>query len=193
MEFDKLNKKLIKDFDKNLKNKGVIYPSGLRLYGLLCLFYNLNKPVTQNELAEWYEEFDKIYDRQLRHIANDGWYVVTGNTRSTNMEIDNELNRDQLKLVSTKIPNPIWSSNNQKRENFLNSKDWNEIINTFKDRGCAVCGRKNINYDKGHLLLDKAYQVGNIVPMCTPCNNWGQMYNLEFKLDDFLVARPILK
>ena len=193
MEFDKLNKKLIKDFDKNLKSKGVIYPSGLRLYGLLCLFYNLNKPVTQNELAEWYEEFNKNYDRQLRHIANDGWYVVTGNTRSTNMEIDNELNRDQLKLVSTKIPNPIWSSNNQKRENFLNSKDWNEIINTFKDRGCAVCGRKNINYDKGHLLLDKAYQVGNIVPMCTPCNNWGQMYNLEFKLDDFLVARPILK
>ena len=62
------------------------------------------------------------------------------------MEIDNELNRDQLKLVSTKIPNPIWSSNNQKRKNFLNSKDWNEIINTFKDRGCAVCGRKNINY-----------------------------------------------
>ena len=193
MNLDDLNKKLIKEFNRYLKKEGVIYPSGLRQVGLLCLFFNLNKPVTQDELAEWYENNHKKYDRQLRHIANDGWYVVTGNTRSTNMEIDRNLKRDQLKLVSIKIPTPIWNANNQKRKNFLNSKDWNEILNAFKHRGCAVCGMKNINYDKGHLLLNKAYEVGNIVPMCTPCNNWGQMYNLEFKLDDFRVARPILK
>lgn len=193
MDFEKLNKKLKRDFDKYLKDKKVIYPTSVRLYGLLCLFHNLNKPVTQDELAEWYQKFNKKYDRQLRHIATDGWYVVTGNSRSTNMEIDKNLKRDQLKLVSTKLPNPIWSSSNEKRKNYLNSNDWKEILFAFRDRGCAVCGRKNINYDKGHLKLNKGYKVENIVPMCTPCNNWGQMYNLEFKLDNFLVARPILK
>jgi hypothetical protein len=133
------------------------------------------------------------YDRQIRHIADDGWYIVGGNSRSTRYEIDDNLSRDQILLKSIEKSNPVWSEGDLKRKNFLAANDWGEILKLFKSRGCAVCGLKFNNYDKGHLLLNRPYEKNNIVPMCSSCNNWGQMYKLEFKIDGNLRARPILK
>ena len=71
MNLDNLDKKLIKEFNRYLKKEGVIYPSGLRRVGLLCLFFNLNKPVTQDELAEWYENNHKKYEKEYRKYISE--------------------------------------------------------------------------------------------------------------------------
>ena len=78
---------------------------------------------------------------------------------------------------------------------FLMLSSCSSVLDIFEDRGCAVCGLHFDNYDKGHLLNGAfdSYNKNNIVPMCSSCNNWGQMYNLEFKVDKDLRARPILK
>lgn len=194
-DINKLKKELKLDWKKYLKKKGVSFPrDSQRLNGILCLYENLNKPLYQDEILLWFEQNNlPTYDRQIRHIADDGWYIVGGNTRSTRYEIDKKLSSNQICLKSIKVPNPKWESGNIKRKNFLSAETWEEILNEFKDRGCAVCGMSIENYDKGHLEFNRPYERGNIVPMCSSCNNWGQMYNLEFKLDSDLRARPILK
>ncbi len=192
-----LKKNLKKDWEKYLKKLEVKFPKdGQRLYGILCLYENLGKPLSQDEMIAWFQK-RKLpeYDRQIRHIADDGWYIIGGNTRATRYKVSSDLSHDQICLKTIKEPNPIWSAGSLKRKNFLKADDWESILEIFKDRGCAVCGLHFDNYDKGHLLngvLD-SYNINNIVPMCSSCNNWGQMYNLEFKVDKDLRARPILK
>lgn len=188
---------LKKEWNDNLKKSGVKFPQdGHRLHGILCLYENLGKPLSQDEISEWFQKKGlPRYDRQIRHIADDGWYIVGGNSRTTRYPYDECLKRDQILLKSLSEPNPIWVSGNTKRKNFLQAGDWEEILKVFEKRGCAVCGLHFENYDKGHLLNGAfdSYDKKNIVPMCSSCNNWGQMYNLEFKLDNELRARPILK
>ncbi len=192
-----LKKRLQKSWEAHLKQYGVKFPKdGQRLYGILCLYENLGRPVTQEYMIAWFQK-NKLpeYDRQIRHIADDGWYIVGGNKRVTRFIIDDTLNRDQICLKSIKEPNPRWIHNSTKRQNFLDAKTWDEILHAFKDRGCAVCGTHFDNYDKGHLLNGAfdSYNENNIVPMCSSCNNWAQRHNLEFKLYENLIARPIIK
>jgi len=192
-----LKKGLIKDWKQNLKHRGVKLPKdGHRLNGILCLYENLGHPISQDEMIKWFQERGlEDYDRQIRHIADDGWYIVGGNTRVTRYIIDTNLKRNQICLKSIKEPNPKWVSDSTKRKNFLDAGSWEEILETFKDRGCAVCGRHYEKYDKGHLLNGAfdSYSKHNIVPMCSSCNNWGQRHDLEFKLYNNLIVRPIIK
>ena len=190
---EELKKELILKWQKNLKHKGVKLPGKSHLNALVCLYHNFKKPVSQDEIANWINKYSLgRYDRQLRHIASKGWYLKTGNKRATNMECDEKIKNDELVLFSVKDPNPIWNKNDVKRKEYLSSQNWTEILRAFKERGCAVCGIKQKNYDRGHLDRSKPYEKENIVPMCTNCNNWGQRYNLDFKLDKKLVARPII-
>ena len=192
-----LKNNLKKDWKKYLKQHGVKLPQdGQRLNGILCLYENLGIPLSQDEMIEWFQKRNlPEYDRQIRHIADDGWYIIGGNTRATRYKVSLDLSYAQICLKTIKEPNPIWSAGNLKRKNFLEADDWEDILEIFKDRGCAVCGLHFNNYDKGHLLNGAfdSYNKNNIVPMCSSCNNWGQMYNLEFKVDKNLRARPIIK
>ena len=58
-----------------------------------------------------------------------------------------------------------------------------------------MCGRKKvggqnfINFDRGHVLRTKPEEKGNIVPMCTPCNNWAQAKDLDFVEHIILLKR----
>ena len=196
-ELSILKRRLNIEWNSNLKKYGVKLPGdGQRLYGILCLYENLGLPLSQDEIIEWFQK-RKLpkYDRQIRHIAEDGWYIVGGNTRITRYLIDKTLKRDQILLKTIKQANPRWMAGNTKRKNFLDAADWSEILENFKDRGCAVCGLHHENYDRGHLLNGAfdSYNENNIVPMCSSCNNWAQRYNLQFKLDKELRARRILK
>ena len=51
--------------------------------------------------------------------------------------------------------------------------DWEDILDAFANRGCAVCGRHFPHYDKGHLNPELPMTLDNIVPMCVDCNNWA--------------------
>ena len=194
---DELEKKLLSHWKNSLENIGVSWPSGdARRLGLLALFANFNQPMTQDELATWIDKHGGRYDRQARHLAADGWYIVSGNRRSTRMQCSPNLRRDQLMLVSVEEANPVWLNELQNSRNWeMSEEKWENKLRVFEEagRGCAVCGRHFEFYDKGHLDIQKAYTIDNIVPMCVECNNWAQARKLSFQFDlKTLVARPII-
>ena len=184
--------KVESEWKEHLESKGVKLPTGYNFSKLACLRAHIGKAISHDEIAQWLNNEGVPYDRQARHLTDLGWDVRSGNSRFTRGVYDDSLERNQLKLHTISEPNPVWSVNNQKRINFLGAKDWNEILETFKDRGCSVCGTIKDSYDKGHLNREKPYEIGNIVPMCSNCNNWGQAKNVDFELDNFLVARPLV-
>lgn len=178
MKIDALEDELFSNWQNFLEPKGVSWPLGeARRLGLLALYSNINKPMSQDDIAGWVQKNGGRYDRQARHLAADGWYIVSGNTRSTRMEISKKMSRDQLMLVSFEIPNPIFIeqlTNSRKWD--MTGEDWAKKLKVFSDakRGCAICGRHFEHYDKGHLDIKKSYSDENIVPNCVECNNWAQ-------------------
>lgn len=189
---ESLKNSIISEWKTNLKSFGVKCPSGRKLDALACLYSKYQKPMSQDEITEWFSKNNLNYNKQARHIASDGWDIRSGNKRFSQGVIDSSLKYNELVLFSVTKPNPNWDKNSLKRVNNLSSNEWDEILEIFKERGCAVCGRKRDMYDKGHLVRSKPYDKGNIVPMCSDCNNWGQAKDLDFKLTKDLIARPLL-
>jgi hypothetical protein len=164
---------------------------------LVGLYAHLGRAISQDDLYDWIlENYGQKYDRQARHLAAKGWYLVTGKARSSNMEVGAEMNDADLMLVSIEKPNPIFLDKLKiKRKMEMVGGDWKLKLKEFSDavRGCAVCGRFFDSYDKGHLNPELPYTVENIVPMCVDCNNWAQRRNASFDFNKgTLVARPIL-
>lgn len=190
-EIKKLESKLKEHWKTNLEKCGVKFPSKKKLIELICLFSKMPNPISQDEIEKWHIKNNFEYKRQARHLTDMGWYVKSGDVRFTRGVYEKKFKRNHLSLHSIKEPNPKWNKYNQKRINNLSELDWNKILEIFKKRGCAVCGRKKRHYDKGHLLKSGSYNKNNIVPMCVECNNWGQ--ELEFKEYRDLVYRPIIK
>tara|TARA_A100001035_G_C27769654_1_gene495619 strand:- start:333 stop:920 length:588 start_codon:yes stop_codon:yes gene_type:complete len=190
-ELNQIINKLKTDWKKNLKSKGVKLPTGSKLIELACLYSYMPRPISQDGIEKWHLKFDEEYKRQARHLADAGWYIKSGNNRFTRGIYEKKFKRNEMSLHSVIYENPVWSRNNIKRVNNLSNDNWKEILEKFKKRGCAVCGRQMDHYDKGHLLKSKSYDRNNIVPMCVECNNWGQ--ELEFKEYRDLVYRPIIK
>lgn len=183
--------KLKKDWEKYLKRDGVKFPSGKTLNKLVCLYLHMPNPMTLDQMFEWHQKNGlPTFDRQPRHLADQGWYIKSGNKRFTRSKYESEFKSNQNSLHTIKKPNPLWSKDDKKRIKNLSNLEWLEILKLFKKRGCAVCGRKMKHYDKGHLLKSKSEEKGNIVPMCSECNNWG--LDVEFKMYG-LIARPIIK
>ena len=194
VKIKRLTKELKEYWKSNLKAHNVDFPSTeSKLLPLLALFDNIRKPLTQDEISAWLSRFGGKYNRQARHLAgNDGWYIVTGNKRSTLMEYDENMSNNQLMLFSVESANPIWINQRKVTRIYeLASGDWEDMLAVFSGRGCAVCGRHFPHYDKGHLNPELPMNLENIVPMCVECNNWAGASNIHFILDKrTLVARP---
>ena len=75
--------KLKIDWLKFLKNKGVKFPTGKKLIELICLYSHMPNPMTQDEIMNWHNKYNKEYKRQARHLAAVGWYVMSGDVRFT--------------------------------------------------------------------------------------------------------------
>ena len=60
--------------EKNLKPKGVKFPSGSKLIELICLFNHMPNPISQDEMEKWHTKNGKEYKRQARHLADAGWF-----------------------------------------------------------------------------------------------------------------------
>jgi hypothetical protein len=192
-----LEKNMKSQWSDSLEKIGVSWPTGkARRLALLALCSKFNTPMSQDDIAKWVSDQGGRYDRQARHLAADGWYIVSGNRRSTRMQYSPKLKRDQLMLVSVEKANPIWLKELQNSRKWAMSEDeWEKKLRVFKEagRGCAICGRHFAFYDKGHLDIQKPYTIDNIVPNCIECNNWAQAKKLSFDFNPAtLVARPIL-
>lgn len=185
------SKRLLENFNIVYNNKskkaGVIYPSETELPAIVFLYSIMPNKTSHDEITEFYKRHtDQSYNKQIRHAApNKKWYLVSGNTRATLMEIDETMNRDEIKLVSMELPNPVDSS--EKRTGTISDDSWENIKEKYKERGCGMCGRKMDHYDKGHLDPNKGYSIENIVPLCSSCNNY--ISNRPINVYDGLVVR----
>ena len=195
-QLDPLRQKPKSLWTTHLKSHGVVYPTGKsRELALLCLFDHYKKPINQDQISDWFRAHsDSIrYDRQARHLAADGWYLISGNNRSTRMESSDELNRDQLMLLDIEQPNPIWLKYRKNaRLMKLSHRSWTDMLQAYKARGCSVCGRQMSHYDQGHLDPLQPLTIQNCAPMCVDCNNWAQSKDVTFEVDSrTLIARPL--
>ncbi len=182
---------LIKSYETWLMQYGVSWPKPCDELGLVLLYKNMGEPVSQEDLSEFYSQHGQRYNMQLRHIAESGWHVASGNVRTTRMHYDETMKRDQLKLVSVTGPGTVWNVDKRlTRRGRLGIVDWSELLRLYATHGCAVCGQVKSHYDKGHLDPTKPMELSNIVPMCVECNNYAQSLDIHYKLFD-LVARPI--
>ena len=188
-----LESRFKKKWKNGIGSKGVPYPRSRHKWALMFLFESMPSAKSQEEITTWYLKNNlQPYDRQVRHQAAKGWYLKTGNKRSTNMVVDQGLNPDQIRLVSMDQLNPIQNFAN--RTGSVSKLDWDEKVKVYeKERGgCAVCGMKYDHYDKGHLDRSKGMEIENLVPTCTDCNNWAQFYDYDFKLkENSFIARPV--
>lgn len=119
-ELQKLHDELQSYWETHLKIHNVKWPSNRgKLMEILCLFAHLDMPVTQDEIAAWISKKGGNYLRQARHLARQGWYIVSGNKKSHYyME---GLRRDQLMLVSVTEPNPHGGANGEEKKNHFES------------------------------------------------------------------------
>ena len=195
-KLEKLYEEIKTLHEDNLKSHRVRLPtkrSKVDRLVLLALYYNLGKPVRQDEIKLWFRKFKMDYVYQGRSLAQRGFYVETGNPRGNYVQPNRELDNRELKLVSMTEPSPTQKIKENVRKGNISKLVWDEKLVAFRERGCAVCGEKHKNYDKGHLDNTKGVSDENIVPMCSSCNNWAGRYDLSFKMvDGTLIARPDL-
>ena len=192
-EFKKYTKILKDSYDEHLKKEQVKFPSGIKLYELCYLYKHFKKPLAISEISNVVQKkYPNKDGKQARHLAGSGWYLKTGTKSATIFKYDENIPHGHVMLFSIKEKNPKY--NPRKRDEIINATEWDNILELFIKRGCAVCGIKDVNYDKGHLDDEKGYK-DNVVPMCRSCNNWGMKYKLKFELDknNPLIARPVLK
>jgi hypothetical protein len=185
---------LHRDWEQHLKPRGVKWPGPSQIAVLLFLFEAKGEPRTQDEIEEWFRQFELgQYNKQIRHVSALGWFIKTGNSRGSRMQIEDGLKSNQVCLASTTLSNPLHAP---ERKITISSASWKQLLEMFAEnnRGCAVCGTHKSSYDKGHLDPTKAGDDGNIVPMCSDCNNWGAARDMTFELDSRnLIARPKIK
>ena len=193
---EKLYAEITELHELHLKPIGVKLPSKRSKVNRLCLlalYFNLGKPVKQDELDVWFKKFNMKYSYQARSLAQLGFYVETGNPRGVYVQPNSEMDNRELRLVSITQPNPEFAIRQNVRKGNLSTLAWEEKLLAFSKRGCAVCGEKKKHYDKGHLDNTKSASDDNIVPMCSSCNIWAGKYDLSFKMvDGTLIARPDL-
>lgn len=183
---------LKKHWEKGLKSYGVAYPENTAHEpGLLALFEAMPNALSQEQLSAFYDLHSHVpYNKQLRHLASEGWDIRSGNSRFSQGLQDKSLSRNQMRLSQYQSPHARWiESERLKRTGGITKLKWMEKLEEYKHHGCSVCGQKFDNYDQGHLDPEKPYSDENIVPMCPPCNNWAQD-RVTFKLYG-LIARPI--
>jgi len=188
-----LNNELIEHWEHSLKSKNVKFPvSEVRLHQLICLFHFFPNAVSQDEMDDWMRDFGVKNDRQARHLAWDGWYIQTGNTKSTRMEIGAGLNRSQLQLVSVSDANPIWLNYNERAENISReSPTFVRAKKIFAIRGCAVCGTKTTFLEPYSTVESNSYHV-DCVPLCNVCMDWCEQNQIVLVIDSKRIARPLI-
>jgi hypothetical protein len=184
---------------KHLEPQGVKWVRPAYEPGMVFLYMKMPKPLSQDRLTELYQQIgplapDEGYNKQIRHEADSGWDIRSGNTRFTRGVHDPDIGRDEVRLHSATQMNPIAKQRAMIARTWAAPKGewWPALKKLFKKRGCAVCGRHFEHYDMGHLDPLKQFGPDNIVPMCSECNNWGAARDVTFKLyPRTLIARPV--
>ena len=123
MSYQETFKLLIEAWEKYLKVHNVPEPTENKLRQLSSLYSRFKEPMSQNDITTWHKERGWDYNKQIRHLAGDGWYIKSGNKRFSQGEYDKSLKGNEVMLYSITEPNPVFISNQiSNSSNILNYK-----------------------------------------------------------------------
>jgi hypothetical protein len=193
-DIESIRDELIGLWYSHLKQFGIRFPtSETRISQLACLYAHYPNAVSQSQMDNWIRKRGGENDRQARHLAWDGWYLQTGRSSSTRMEVNKKLNQDQLCLFSIKNPNPIWVRFHEEEKKIKQLyPHFHLVISKFSKRGCAMCGTKSsvmLPYSK----IQSESNEFDIVPLCRECESWCNKREVTLEISRKLIARPLIK
>jgi hypothetical protein len=145
---------------------------------LVCLYRNLGKPVTKEELTNFVTRAaqKKTNDLQPRHLATQkGWNILLKQNKDEGTE---DWPPASYGLMSVTEPKKYWVSAN--RNVALDDLEWESLLDRFSHR-CATCGSvegaRNLRnplakttLQRGHCDPNKPLTVNNCIPQCVECN-----------------------
>ena len=106
--YQEISELLIKSWEEYLRGYNVPKPTENKLRQLASLYSRFKKPMSQDDITAWHKKNGWDYNRQVRHLASDGWYIKSGNTRFSQGEYDESLKNNEVMLYSITEPNPIF-------------------------------------------------------------------------------------
>ena len=145
---------------------------------LICLYRNIGKPVTKEELTKFVTSAaqKKTNDLQPRHLATQyGWNILLKQNKDKGTE---EWPPASYGLMSLTEPKKYWVAAN--RNTVLDDSEWDTLLERFDNR-CATCGsidgEKNLrnplartSLQRGHCDPNKPLTANNCIPQCVECN-----------------------
>lgn len=103
---------LLEAWEQNLKRYDVPEPTETKLRQLASLYSRFKEPISQDDITKWHSDRGWNYNKQVRHLAGDGWYLKSGNKRFSQGEYDASLKGNEVMLFSITEPNPIFLMGN---------------------------------------------------------------------------------
>jgi len=184
-EIELIYNKLKKEYEKNLKSKGIKLPE-LRKNGvyikdaivLCCLYKYIGKGVSKDELTRIVRNyFPNTTDvQQARHLGKQkGWYIASGHRGDVGVEIAN----NEYCLVNLKETYPGFHATSGPR-GARGGNDFQALKEKFENR-CATCGstegkpnflNKNVitKLEESHMNPSLPLSLQNMIPQCQECN-----------------------
>lgn len=189
-DFDANFEALHKYHDTFLSKRGVVLPKKDTQQAaiLVYLYINLKKLVDLEELRGFVRSVypGKSQDIQPRHLKYAGWHILLSGKSGDLLQADTsftdatgavqsrkageKLPNGYLMLVSVTDPSPDFEL--KKRRGSIDRESWETLKSSFNNC-CAVCGQKKTSLEKGHKDPTKGFDLENVIPMCSDCNNWA--------------------
>jgi hypothetical protein len=181
---------LEKAYDAFLAKHGVSLPGPETQQALVLvyLFQRRGQLVSLEDLRAFVRSHypEGSQDIQPRHLKYDGWHILlsgkSGDILPNDAEYTTKRGEKSLRKAHEKLPNghimllsessPSPDFELRKRRGTLDRNSWESLLQSY-DSTCAVCGAKKANLEKGHKDPTKGYELDNIIPMCSECNNWA--------------------
>lgn len=181
-----------------LEKHGVRMPQWPSQMAIVLVFLVRNKGLLVS--LESVRAFVRTYmpsgskDIQPRHLKYAGWFLLLSgksgdllledveyqkNGMAKRLSANSKLPNGHIMLYSTRIPSP--ELNLKKRKGSIDKSSWEAMIASYNGK-CAVCNEKKAQLEKGHKDPTKGYDLDNIIPMCSDCNNWASS---DLVFDDF--------
>lgn len=181
---------LVKAHSSFLAKYGVTLPGPdtQQALALICLFQHKGKLVSLEALRAFVRKHvpEGSHDIQPRHLKYAGWHVLLSGKSNDILplavayvdsqgkprlrEAHEKLPNGYILLVSETSPSPDFVL--RKRRGSLDRSSWESLVASCDSR-CVVCREKKAHLEKGHKDPSKGYELDNIIPMCSECNNWA--------------------
>lgn len=161
-------------------------PGTQKLLSLIYLYRHMGALVPVKDVCAFIERYTPAgaKDKQPRHLKYDGWHIALGGKAADLLPVaaafkdasgvylarpaGARVPNGHLMLVSDSAPSPDFVLG--KRSGTIDRSSWESLCASYAHR-CAVCGKGGCALERGHKDPSKGLDAGNLLPMCSHCNN----------------------